>query len=55
MAQPAHVLLIFEVNTVQVEGEVAFGEGLEVAQAARDHHLDRLHQVLARLDIGRSD
>ncbi len=39
MAEPAHVLLVLEVDAVEVEGEVALGEGLEVAQAAGDHHL----------------
>ena len=37
MAQPAHVLLVLEVDAVEVEGQVALGEGLEVAQAARNH------------------
>ncbi len=37
MAQPAHVFLVLKVNAVQVESEVALGEGLEVAETARDH------------------
>lgn len=40
MAEPAHVLLVLEVDAVQVEGQVALGERLEVAQAASDHHLE---------------
>ena len=37
VAQPAHVLLVLEVDAVEVEGQVALGEGLERAKAARNH------------------
>ena len=37
VAESAHELLVLEVYVVEVEGEVPLGEGLEVAQAARNH------------------
>lgn len=37
MAESAHELFVLEVDVVQMEGEVALGEGLEIAQAARNH------------------
>lgn len=43
VTESAHVLLVLEVNTVQVEGEVAFGEGLKVTQAAGDHGGTSIH------------
>ena len=37
MAEPAHVLLVLEVDIVEVEAEVALGEGGEVTEAAGQH------------------
>ena len=37
VAESAHELLVLEVDVVEVEGEVPLREGLEVAQAARNH------------------
>ena len=34
----AHEFLVLEMNVVQVEGQVAFGKGLKVAQTTRNHH-----------------
>lgn len=42
VAEPAHEFLVLEVDVIEVEREVAFGKGLEVAQATRDHG-DRSH------------
>ena len=39
MTKSAHEFLVLEVDTVQVKRQIAFRKGLEVAQAAGDHHL----------------